>query len=124
MEANELRIGNYLTNFLGEVFEANGVTIANFYHNEFGKPEPIKLTEKWLLDFGFEVKNKRQNRFINDDDFELEFQGDYVSYCVWGGEDAPHLTQFFGHCKYVHQLQNLYFALTQKELKINKPIAK
>jgi hypothetical protein len=81
---------------------------------------PIPLTEEWLLKFGFQEKDRRQNRFIKNDDFELEFQGDKVAYCVWGGEDAPHLTQFFGHCKHVHQLQNLYFALTGEELEITK----
>ena len=125
MDVKELRIGNYINDNDNWDWE-NGVDLPDliicvdshlliYQGNNF---QPIPLTEDWLLKLKFEEKDRRKNRFINRADFELEFQGDKVAYCVWGGEDAPHLTQFFGHCKYVHQLQNLYFALTGKELTI------
>jgi hypothetical protein len=117
MKSRELRIGNYFKTDTGSetIIQASGIAAIE---NGFLKAEAIPLTEEWLLKFGFQEKDRRQNRFIKNDDFELEFQGDKVAYCVWGGEDAPHLTQFFGHCKHVHQLQNLYFALTGEELEI------
>jgi hypothetical protein len=117
MEAKELRIGNYVQPFI-DGCETTLVIPNDFKNTTYLRPIP--LTEDWLLRFGFEEKDSRKNRFINRADFELEFQGDKVAYCVWGGEDAPHLTQFFGHCKYVHQLQNLYFALTNEELIIKQ----
>ena len=129
MEAKELRIGNYVKDHLDRVqkvsetrsdayicYLSNGTKLKY----KLNTTKPIPLTEDWLLKFGFEEKCSIKNRFINRADFELEFQGDKVAYCVWGGEDAPHLTQFFGHCKYVHQLQNLYFALTGEELTIKQ----
>ena len=125
MKSKELRIGNYVI-YNSEVVKVNSVGRVYLSHKKKYVSHKIlvkdyleiPLTEDWLVKFGFEEKDSRKNRFINRADFELEFQGDKVAYCVWGGEDAPHLTQFFGHCKYVHQLQNLYFALTNEELTI------
>ena len=125
MDAKELRIGNYV-NLIADGHEHEPDTFKwsiddyEYYETVMFNILPIPLTEEWLVKFGFEEKDSRKNRFINRADFELEFQGDKVAYCVWGGEDAPHLTQFFGHCKYVHQLQNLYFALTNEELTIKQ----
>lgn len=130
MKASELRIGNYLTNFLGEVFQANGVTIANFHQNEFGEPEPIQLTEEWLIKFGLEVpkdtffeydKCTYTNVFSN---FKKTSQScidaTYVINGLHFSEDSNgfwfQIMDKSTKIKYVHQLQNLYFALTGKEL--------
>jgi len=76
--------------------------------DEFIKPIPI--TEKWLKDFGF----KRQNNAWNGphkDDFSL-----------WNpiGETDFTLndTVLCPKVDYVHQLQNLYYTLTGKDLKV------
>ena len=77
---------------------------------------PIPLTEEWLLKFGFEKiidneftlryelkKDPRFDYFFpkhNLKTFGLRFQG----------------STFFDVVKHVHQLQNFYFALTNKEL--------
>jgi len=69
--------------------------------------EPIPLTEEWLLKFGFEIK---QGRFGN------EYWGKINLYT---SSDKKIVFCFDGYLKgikYVHQLQNLYFALTGNEL--------
>lgn len=63
--------------------------------------KPIPITEEWLLKFGFEGWDIDNYTLIltNGNFFKLE--------CL-----DPIATNIF----YVHQLQNLYFALTGKEL--------
>ncbi len=105
MKANELRIGNY-------VFDRYKITQVDkyfyqsaecFWTNEF---KPIPLTEEWLLKFGFEKK---------DDDYifnGFSFTFDENTFYNHVGK----ITNIY----YVHQLQNLYFALTNDELTIKK----
>ena len=123
MKANEFRIGNKLTNFLGEVFDCNAETIRSFESNYFpyGKPLPIPLTEEWLLKFGFER--------IEDEihgEITWDYQRDIDSHECWAEwNEIGQLEGVMVDCvnrliKYVHQLQNLYFALTNEELEINE----
>jgi len=66
--------------------------------------KPILITEEWLLKFGFE----------NDDDQRYFKNGIYLILYDEGCtilHNQIHINYF-----YVHQLQNLYFALTGKEL--------
>lgn len=100
--------------------------------------KPIPLTEEWLLKFGFIDDNK-----TNRKEYKLIFT--YINWCLFGNtpesnyfrvyqetdknkyhEDIRgyYLGEFQVYAslsfvitiKYVHQLQNLYFALTGKEL--------
>ncbi|MDD4729482.1 MAG: hypothetical protein PHN55_12130 [Dysgonamonadaceae bacterium] len=74
--------------------------------------KPVALTEQWLLDFGFEVERKYYDKggmsillVDNNNDY---YKNGRVFYKSWAIMDAQP--------KYVHQLQNLYFTLTQEEL--------
>jgi len=79
--------------------------------------EYIVLTAEKLKEFGFEKGKRGINEYYYIDDFEIQIHGDKFPLAIWGGESAPHLTQYIGlRTKYVHQLQNLYFALKGKEL--------
>jgi len=71
--------------------------------------EPIPLTEEWLERFGFEEDDSVGwlKRFDKSDSFFID-----LSFMYWG-ENSVKLT-------HVHQLQNLYFALTGEELTIKK----
>lgn len=96
------------------------------------KLEPIPLTEEWLLKFGFEKigmeyrkiegnhPDGRNNTLIQILDYEYIGTGDYSKSFVflWGQfvNDTPAKDIYIKH---VHQLQNLYFALTGTELTIN-----
>ena len=84
--------------------------------------EFIPLTEEWLLKFGFSFKEDDLGFYfkweLKDDKKEFGF---YVP-----GDEHPHRYKYYcggwnGEIKYVHQLQNLYFALTgtELELKVN-----
>lgn len=70
--------------------------------------EPIPLTEEWLLKFGFKIRDGEW--WIDNEIFGVTFDENHEPLHIWDGSftDSP--------CKYVHQLQNLYFALTGTEL--------
>jgi hypothetical protein len=109
MKANELRLGNLLQ---WKDNKSQLECCLNFFkdslfwqHISNKELEPIPLTEEWLLKFGFEKydtykysKNHFYFRKIGD-----EFQTE-VGECLYKTID------------YVHQLQNLYFALNDEEL--------
>lgn len=73
---------------------------------------PIKLTEEWLLKFGFE---KDEDGCLcheyPDSNCKFYFVKDFI-------QVAKGYAAIFNykHINYVHQLQNIYFALTGKEL--------
>lgn len=122
MKVNELRIGNWLHSNLTNIdFTLDIQTLSTMitYGNENGGRvwiAPIPLTEEWLLKFGFEndydgcpTLNHKASRFqysINSK--ELLYQ------------QTPHNDWSGFPCQYVHQLQNLYFALTGEELTIKE----
>ncbi len=78
---------------------------------------PILLTEEWLLNLGFKKDNKLN--YV----FHFEFNEGYEEITVElykGGENDFYFRGNILHndLKYVHQIQNLYFALTQRELTV------
>lgn len=115
MKASELRYGNWVKRDT----QPDGFQID---YNSFGTCmihpswyEPIPLTKAWFSKFGFE------HRVTNNDD-----------YFAKGGQCFCFETYFYLYIpekktvlgtrnpiKYVHQLQNIYFALTGEELSIN-----
>jgi len=122
MEAKELRIGNLL-DFGGGASPINGGGIMLLSEGRLNVvPKPIPLTEEWLVKFGFD---NRLLKKIGDTDLYLQADckeslkeyGLYLSTDIGNGSCNDPNT-FIGGYFYVHQLQNLYFALTQKELKI------
>ena len=83
---------------------------------------PIRLTEEWLINFGFE-KAKHSHGYdcyIKDGfDFDIVSHGRYWVLAIYTDESCTDSLYFaHGRFEYVHQLQNLYFALTGKELTI------
>ena len=116
MEATHLRIGNlYLQkggNFVQTVNKETFILIESRYVI----PEGILITEQWLLDFGFVYDNNWHYKFG-----ENPLTKDYLMNLCWiDGEEFPFYRNGYFKIKYIHQLQNLYFALTQTEL-ILKP---
>ena len=74
--------------------------------------EGIPLTEDWLLKFGFVNLQKEADN--NGGLVEL------IHNNVIGYRFAPEGAYGHPEIKYVHQLQNLYYALTQTELTLTK----
>lgn len=115
MKANELRIGNLLefrvTCKVCEIqencFYVND-ELGTEYKNTICDIKPIPLTEEWLLKFGFE--NDTITATKKGFDFSIGFYASGFYLC-------KSLDEMFGvEIKHVHQLQNLYFALTGEEL--------
>jgi hypothetical protein len=123
MEAAELRIGN----LIGVNGVIDKILIISEYSIEFDSTilnsspksiKPIPLTEEWLLKFGFEKmdfdmsgcnvwqlgKIRILKSFIREADYSVCIDG--ISPPTWS----------IASLKHVHQLQNLYFALTNTEL--------
>jgi hypothetical protein len=124
MKVNELRIGNlvYSRGCNNEQIESTIISLVKageliaMCENRFIADKPIPLTEEWLDKFGFEY----------DDIFEyVDFEATYSKELLDGeflNIRIPSFTtlDIYGiELKYVHQLQNLYFALTGEELKQN-----
>lgn len=118
MKASELRIGNFVE-FDGEESKIEsislGVKSGHVVYLEcygdlilFDHLEPIPLTEEWLVKFGFEEKDGYFTK--NKDDIYNNYTDNSFDYVING--------IVIIEIKHVHQLQNLYFALTGEELKI------
>ena len=113
IQANELRIGNWVQRFDGSVFQVTKFDIFQLHEIPlYLNPKPIPITEEWLLKLGFE---ERKNLI-----FTYSFPNKKYAYTIFGdNEDGFSITLLYKiEIKYVHQLQNLYFALTGEELTI------
>lgn len=139
MKTNELRIGNcvYLqrekNEFTTEVIK--GITekyvIINFssgrqykkdYQIIYTEIQPIPLTEEWLLKLGF---IKCSDYMSEDHDYYYpDLDGLWISADKLEVEllasDPYESFKLPLKVQYVHQLQNLYFALTGEELPIKQ----
>jgi DNA modification methylase len=121
MKANELRIGN-LYNQFGNIHQVNGHIISELEKAPQGQLwcKPIPLTEEWLLKFGFEFKAEE----LGVKFYEKQVGIDFICFSKEGhwninsGESYWYMDRNFKSPQFVHQLQNLYFALTNEELTI------
>ncbi len=128
MKASELRIGNWVNikmyPYENEAHRVHTIHGDNTFTIDLkGKIEgcfrtsiiePIPLTEEWLLKFGFQKYN-------NDPAYGQEFFDKGIS--IFYKEDefrfyTSRTNRAWSSYEYVHELQNLYFALTGKELTI------
>ena len=112
MKANELRVGNYYNNNGDRQIEPSDIDFCHRNNKAFCElNKPIPLTEEWLTEFGC-IK-------IEPTRFAMPLQKGHSIHinfdnglCYWAAN------MFFGvKVLYVHQLQNIYLALTGKELK-------
>jgi hypothetical protein len=125
MKANEYRIGNLVnyrssTNglFKGEIelIKKKGCGM-RLLDDNFKKYSPLKfiegipLTEEWLLKFGFVKESNTKDIYTK---YGLQFRiwesGMSISFIDSRKDNRQIFT--------VHQLQNLYFAITREELTI------
>lgn len=131
INANELRLNNLLQ-YAGEITPVNAIwsngnfelhsEVLQFWLIEKGDEmcTGIPLTEDWLLKFGFE--NVILWLDIKSDEYKI---GKSMMLCKVGGDHSIYQLQFEGKMcqvfvQFVHQLQNLYFALTGTEIELKK----
>lgn len=120
MKAEELRLGNFIQVRKGKIVpmiihDLN--LMLEWERVKYSRTPPIRpvpLTEEWLLKFGarkinhiygytfWTFHNTKQNNCLID---------------IYENRTEVNSRGVF-HCEYVHQLQNLYFALTGEELTI------
>jgi predicted GNAT superfamily acetyltransferase len=118
LRAEELRIGNWVINYKDtptQILEWSGnEAYLTQGRKAYGikTSRPIELTEEWLVKFGFESNNSSSNflTYYNERyDYRIEI---YQDGDVWFDE--------LRKIQHVHQLQNLYFALTGEELTLKQ----
>jgi hypothetical protein len=112
IKPNELRIGNYIINPFGAIITIDEIhksgvkfktTIYDLTHCK-----PIPLTEEIILKCGFQ--KHITSDFYPTFSLKMINVNDGIVYVIGIG--------FLNHIKYLHQLQNIYFALTNQELNI------
>jgi len=113
MDVRELRIGNWVKR--NEQPEGFQIESRSFIVCERDPLlyEPIPLTEEWLIKFGFSGSTIDISDKISGCIDSIYFNG----ICIGTAS-----SEYSGlhRIKYVHQLQNLYFALTGEELTIKE----
>lgn len=128
MKPNELRIGNLLKYPAYNKDGSDGVfMVRDIYMDgdkiglttgriqtkvDFDSVAPIPLTAEWLLKFGF--THDKEQQIYNRHDMCVSYDETYEGYKLYVNHEYETGNSFM----YVHQLQNLYFALTGEELKI------
>lgn len=122
MKANELRIGNYVRcKSNSEILPVEEILSSGvFFANEnlitiYDHIEPVSLTPEILIKYGFEST-------MHDDKYqryELNIKGiDFMFEIIGMAKPDFYLCMVGVDILYLHQLQNLYFALTGTELEI------
>ena len=120
IKANELRIGNLIEYRISDRFdkrkewwEVSEIDADDIHWLSKVMPEDedfkaIPITEEWLFKLGF--INDKVLEFYRNDISDSTIIIDYNFICLLG----------YSHVKlnYVHELQNLYFALTGSELTV------
>ena len=112
MKANEFRLGNliyyHIEDSMDERKEWDEISSIDYddircfvQYEDNSEYKPIPLTEEWLLKFGFEQMDL--HRFNHEISILNTDRGMYFQTI---------------RIDYVHQLQNLYFALTGNELEL------
>ena len=120
IKAQELRIGNYVQ--YEELKNPSKVWIIDCTETSTNtKAKPIPLTEEWVLELGLH----ESNRIIMGEyrPCYVKFSSGLVASFVLMVNNNSFFVEWIGGgigIKYIHQLQNLYFALTGEELTIKE----
>lgn len=117
MKNNELRIGNLTMQGTVEAILEPGALITDKHCGILvDNVRPIPLTEEWLVKLGFEMRmlcffheNLTIGRLSPIYDGTADFTFSEVTFMISNNPVVK--------IEHVHQLQNLYFALTGEELK-------
>lgn len=126
IDAKELRIGNWVTLDKSMTVDENPFQIRSSSFSQITLNDlivnPIPLNEEWLLKFGFEKEDRQLDTL-----YKLYFPNSKAHYFEWASstncvdvELDNGMTNYTlsVDVEYVHQLQNLHFALTGKELEL------
>jgi hypothetical protein len=131
MKASELRIGNFLL-FVNKLQEVSSIHSDNTIRLRKTKNDnchgcycvntitifPIRITEEWLLKFGFYYQSSDKNYVIKNKygycNSIKKIDGDWC----YNNDYSDASCYFVRELRYIHELQNLYYALNEEELTI------
>lgn len=119
MDARELRVGNYF-DYDGRILRLDKDALIGFLLDPEEKLRPVTLTEDWLVRMGWiwNEECKSFEKYPNGDvRMNLQFRRLNGSYSMFNYVLRAKICE---NIFYVHQLQNLYFALTGEELEIKQ----
>lgn len=120
LQANEFRIGN-LVKYEGNVYAIDSISkeFPTLNTMEFGigvvdwnNIEPVPLAEELLVKVGFEKQKNNWKKLTICNDWTNIFWESLAGIEISVNKHSIMLP----HINYVHQLQNLYFTLTNEEL--------
>lgn len=146
IDIKELRVGNYVAEILVDGIENMNTHSVNtdedfpiiqitakdiFRLSKKRKPKfpyidiaAIPLTEEWLLNFGFEKRDIKHGDgsvsmgvYINNP-IIIIIDEDFI--VCRSRPDNKSKWNYINSVKYLHQLQNLFYCLSGKELELNK----
>ena len=123
LKVEDLRVGNQVYDDYSGIVEVININ-SQYCYVDYKKPtfkavgrceiqyiQPIPITEEWLIKFG---------GIDNVYTIEIgQLQFTWASRIIATGERCSWSCEQYPHIQYVHQLQNLYFALTNEELICN-----
>ena len=102
-----LRVGNLVYDNKSQ----SNITITESNIGDTQNFEPIPITSEWLEEIGFQKRLQNKTSYparrSNKVEFKLESSDNY---------DWENSVNNFPKVKYIHQLQNIYFTLTEREL--------
>lgn len=112
MNAKELRIGNYVL-FSNKIKTIDLSDFGTEWTGDLGRKmfdqfKPIPLSADWLIEFG--IKKSGNHYFFKTNTGNAAYFSEEFKLIFSDFERSK--------IKYVHELQNLYFALTGEELKL------
>jgi hypothetical protein len=110
MKANELRIGNYYMSTDGSWISQVTVNDLMAWSKGAIYGKEIPLTDEWLLKFGFQ-KIGANFRIMSKGFREFVLWFNHSSNCY-----EVKANNYFTEVKFIHNLQNIHFALTSEEL--------
>jgi hypothetical protein len=121
MKASELRIGNWVKSADVKQLEWHDLEVADTL-------DPIPLTEEWKK-FSYRVPHVKgvQKGWVKDIIYcFIPFNDEHDKPCFFGRRNTDHkreadhwnFTQIEGETRYVHQFQNLYFAIRGVEIEL------
>ena len=112
-----------------EAKDSSGTQVEAPYIDVVSQYEPIPLTEEWLEKLGLIKRNQTEELPEELQQPDIDEDGDIWYTWVKGvfnleiqsnGEIWFELYSHYKHIKWVHELQNLYFALTEEELTLQE----
>lgn len=125
------RVGNIVEqpNRIGKISEVwqDAVRLEGYNNGyEYNHTKPIQLNEQWLIDFGF------KKELLSDESgyyYTLELNDNkHCDLSISSGDKNGYIEvtlfpyeEWFRY-KYVHELQNVVFAITGKELELKRDV--